>query len=360
VDFGTYTNNRYFNPYNELSIKVINFVEGAPRRYTLERWQADKNEDAGSTRSPLRLTGFATTQELSGNLVQNGDFANNVNGWTGWPNNAQVSRVTNHLDNGALKAYLPDNSVYPNFTLHNPDLFPMENNAWYRVRCSLESNAHGNLTIGIKGESTFNNPYTTWEQTVPFSNERRDLEMYFQSDLTDQAQIQFINDWTFPMYFLDNVEVTKVAVQPIDPNDRNRIFVNDQGTAQDFDLPDGCWGDVQGNILNGPISVPAYSSTIIYQLPDGSCDITTGVQQEMTSTAAGFHPNPVERGATIHFAPATNGRFILTDLRGSLVLDVPVPNGATTLAMPTEVAPGIYLARITGDEHTGVQQLVIR
>jgi hypothetical protein len=273
VDFGTYSNNRYFNPYNELSIKVINFVVGSPRFFTLERWQAEKNEDAGSTRSPLRLADYATVQELGSNLVVNGNFTNNVNGWTGWPNNAQVSRVTNQLDNGALKAYLPDNSVYPNFTLHNPDLFPIQNGAWYRVRCSVQSSSIGQVTVGVKGQSTFSNPYTTWQRDIPFSSERRDLEMYFQSDLTDQAQVQFVNQWTDPMYYLDNVEVTKVTVQPLDPSVRHKIFVNEQSTAQSFALPDGCWKNVVGDLLPAAITVPPYSSVVAYKYEGPDCGV---------------------------------------------------------------------------------------
>ncbi|MGB3526886.1 MAG: right-handed parallel beta-helix repeat-containing protein, partial [Flavobacteriales bacterium] len=264
VDYGTYTNNRYFNPYNELSIQVIVFNSGGPRPFTLERWQAQEGEDAGSTRSPLRLAEFSTVQELSGNLVINGDFTTNVNGWTGAPNNAQVSRVTDHLDNGALKAYLPDNSLNPWFILHNPDLFPIADQAWYRVRCSLQSNANGHVIVGIKGQSTFTDPYTTWQQDLPFGTERRDLEMYFQSDLTDQAQIQFQNQWTEPMYYLDNVEVTRVNVQALDPHERHKLYVNDQTTSQSFNLPEGCWKDIDGNVLSGSIQVPPFSSRVAY------------------------------------------------------------------------------------------------
>ncbi len=361
VDFGTYTNNRYFNPYNELNIKVINFVSGAPRYYALERWQAEKNEDAGSTRSTVRLAPFATTQELSGNLIQNGNFSSNVNGWTGWPNNAQVTRVTSHLDNGALKANLPNNSQYPNFTLHNPDLFPIVDQAWYRVRCSLQSTAQGNVVIGIKGQSTFANPYTTWEQDIPFDGERRDLEMYFQSDLTDQAQIQFINQWTEPMYFLDNVEVTKVSVQAVDPALRNKLLVNDQATAQSIDLPDGCWSDVHGNVLNGSVSVPAFSSFVIYQLPEAACSITTGISDgNALAHTSGIYPNPVLRGAPLNFAPVTNGRFTLTDLRGTLVMDSAIPSGTTTTTLSEDITPGLYVARISGDDRAETQKLIVR
>ncbi len=284
VDFGTFTNNRYFNPYNEMSIKVINFVSGSPRYYAMERWQSEKNEDAGSTRSPLRLPDHATVQEIGGNLVLNGSFDSNVNGWTGWPNNAQVSRVNNQLDNGALKAYLPNGSVYPNFRLNNPDFFPIQNQAWYRVRCSVQSDAQGDVVVGIKGQSTSSNPYSTWDKQIPFDTERRDLEMYFQSDLTDQAQIQFINQFTEPMYYLDNVEVTKVTVQALDPADRNKIYVNDQPTPMSFNLPEGCWKDVDGNLLSASITVPAYSSTVAYRYEGTDCGVvapTGGVRLKM-------------------------------------------------------------------------------
>lgn len=359
VDFGTFANNRYFNPYNELSIKVINFVSGAPRFFALERWQAEKNEDAGSTRSPLRLTDHATVQALSGNLVQNGDFTTNVNGWTGWPNNAQVTRVTDHLDNGALKAYLPNNSVYPNFTLHNPDLFPIENNAWYRVRCTVQSNAPGDVVVGIKGQSTFSNPYTTWEMDIPFDGERRDLEMYFQSDLSDQAQIQFINQWTEPMYYLDNVEVTKVSVQAVDPSLRNKLYTNEQSTATAFSLPDGCWSDVHGTVLNGQISVPAYGSAVAYRLPDSACDVATGVQEAPRSGQATLFPNPVQRGETLHFAPAENRKLSLLDMSGALVLDTLLPQGSDHITVPASLAPGLYVARIQGTERTEVHKITV-
>ncbi len=361
VDFGTYSNNHYFNPYNELSIKVINFVSGAPRLFTLERWQAEKNEDAGSNRSADRLTAFASTGDLSANLVQNGNFNTNVNGWTGWPTNAQVTRVTDHLDNGALKAYLPNNNMYPNFTLHNPDLFPIQNGAWYRVRCSIQSNTNGNLILGVKGQSTFSDPYTTWEQELPFSTERRNLEMYFQSNLTDQAQIQFVNQWTDPMYYLDNVEVTKVDVQAIDPSLRNKLFVNDGSSAQAYTLPAGCWGDVHGTVLGGSVTVPAFSAVAVFRLPDNACDITSGVAPPTgTPQETGFYPNPVERGGTFHFPAVVNGRFTLTDLRGTLVMDAPLTNGEGMAHIPDGIAPGLYIAQVHGADSTQTHKLVIR
>ncbi|HMN04381.1 MAG TPA: right-handed parallel beta-helix repeat-containing protein [Flavobacteriales bacterium] len=346
VDFGTYTNNRYYNPYNELSIQVINFAAGT-RLYTLERWQADKGEDANSTRSPLRLSDFEVVQELGGNQVTNGTFTNNVNGWTGWPTNAQVSHVTDHLDNGALKAYLPNNNIYPYFTLRNPDPFPIQNNGWYRVRCSIQGPVNGQVTVGVKGESTSNDPYTTWQQDIPFSTERRDLEMFFKSSLTDQARIQFRNEWTDPTYYLDNVEVTRVSVQPLDPFERHMLLVNDQATAQSFGPPAGCWGDVDGDPINGSISVPPFSSVVIYRLPDDACSLTTAVADDVAAPLhTALYPNPVNTGGTIHVGTTAGGRFILTSLHGAVVVDVELVPGTDSVQLPASVAPGMYLANL--------------
>ncbi|MFZ1666165.1 MAG: right-handed parallel beta-helix repeat-containing protein [Flavobacteriales bacterium] len=283
VDFGTYTNNHYFNPYNELSIKVISFVSGDPRFFSLERWQFEKGEDAGSTRSPLRLAPFATVQELGAQLVINGTFTSNVTGWTGWPNNAQVTRVTNRLDNGALKAYLPDNSQYPSFTLHNPDLFQMQNQQWYRLRISLQSDGIGDLLPAVKAQSQFTGPETMWQWRVPFDGERRDLEMYFQANLSDQAQVQFENLWTDPQYYLDNVAIQRVTVQALDPAERHKIYANDQATAQSFSLPSGCWSGIDGILFNGSVTVPPYSSVIAYSVEGSGCNVVpeSGIKVKM-------------------------------------------------------------------------------
>ncbi|MBP8822099.1 MAG: right-handed parallel beta-helix repeat-containing protein [Flavobacteriales bacterium] len=360
VDFGTYSNNSYFNPYNELSIEVINFAAGT-RRYSLERWQADRGEDAGSTRSPLRLPSFSTTAEIGTNLVQNGHFTSTVNGWSGWPTNAQVSRVTNFLDNGALKAFLPDNSMYTSFTMHNPELFPIQDNAWYRVRCSIQSNNNGQLTLGVKGQSTEGTPYATWQQEIPFSAERRDLELYFQSTLTDQAHLQFTNAWTDPMYYIDNVEVTRVNVQALDPLERHILLVNDANAQQTFSLPDGCWSDVDGVLLNGGITIPGMGSTVIYQVPDESCALTTTVPTSYTGSVEGsLFPNPAHAGESVSIQATAHGPIILTDLHGTVVWSSVLTSGANRFTLPADLAPGMYLARVQGQAGALVRKLMVQ
>ncbi|MCO6482669.1 MAG: T9SS type A sorting domain-containing protein, partial [Flavobacteriales bacterium] len=265
-------------------------------------------------------------------------------------------------DNGALKAYLPDNSIYPNFILNNPDPFPIQDGAWYRVRCSVQSNTNGQVTVGVKGLSTEGNPYTTWQQEIPFGTERRDLEMYFQSDLTDQARIRFQNQWTDPMYYLDNVEVTRVNVQPLDPHEKNKLLINDQLQAANFDLPAGCWSDVLGNPLTSPVSIPAFGSIVIYRLPDEDCDnISTGLETPGgPETPPALYPNPAERGGELRFAPRGQARLTLVDMRGTTALQMDLANGASSILLPSSIAPGPYVVRIQSDHGRDVQRLIIR
>ncbi len=352
VDFGTFTNNRYFNPYNELNIQMNNTFAGGVTYFTLERWQASRSEDVGSTRSPLRLPDHAVTEQLSGNLIQNGTFNSNVNGWAGWPYNAQVSHVTNQLDNGAMKVYLPDNSQYANFTLSNPDYFPVISQEMYRLRISLKSNAEGDLVIGLKGQSQNDGPYRIAQRQLPFSSERRDLELYFQSNVSDQARIQIMNNWTEPMYFLDNVELMRVVAEPIDPNLRNKLFINDQSTAQEFTLPEGCWTDINGVLLNGSVNVAAFKSAVIAQAPEDLCTLTTAVDERIAQTGFTAYPNPLPAGSpfTLSGLSGEERAYMISDLNGRVVLQGGIPSGSRKFMIDQGISSGTYILTVLGEQ----------
>ncbi|HMC97201.1 MAG TPA: right-handed parallel beta-helix repeat-containing protein, partial [Flavobacteriales bacterium] len=274
VDFGTFSNNKYYNPYTELSIFYHNINSGVQRYFTLERLQFERGEDGGSSRSPLRLESCSTTGELSGNLVQNGAFISSVSGWAGWPTNGVVTRDLTYLDAGSLKAYLPNSSQYTEFLLHNPDLFSVQSGQWYRLRFSVQSNIHGIMRAGVKGATQMSGPNVVHERGIPFDTQRRDMEIYFQSGLTDQAMVQFVNSYTEPQYWLDNVDLRRVTVQAIDPTQEHLLFYNDQATPQSFVPPAGCWSDMNGTVLSAPVSVEPYSSIIVYRVPGTGCSVT--------------------------------------------------------------------------------------
>jgi hypothetical protein len=101
--------------------------------------------------------------------------------------------------------------------------------------------------------------------------QRRDIELYFQGNLTEQAVTMFTNTIAEPTYWLDNVELHRVTVQPRVATDEHLLLANEQSTSQVFALPAGCWSDMNGNLLSGSQTVAAYSSKIIYKVPGTGC-----------------------------------------------------------------------------------------
>lgn len=271
VDYGTFTNNRYFNPWKELSIEVLFSQGGERRRYSLERWQYQLAKDAGSTRSPLRLDAYATQSVLTGNLVANGTFDQNVTGWWYWPDNGSVSHDMTYLDNGALKTYLPNGNQYPQLFVRSSDLFSVQNAQWYRMRFSVQSNTHGIVSAGVKGNSQLSGGEVIHQRDVPYDGGRRDLEFHFQADMSDQGMLQFVNHFTEYGYWVDNVELHRVTVQAIDPNEGHILLVNDQSSAQSFTLPAGCWFDVLGNAYGSTVTLQPFSSKVAYRVTGPTC-----------------------------------------------------------------------------------------
>lgn len=276
VDYGTFTNNKYFNPYNELSIRLSNTVQYNQRLWSLERWQSVFNEDAGSSRSPQRLEQFEVLSTLTGNLVPNGNFTTNIANWSGWPTQGQLSHDLSVLDAGALRVAFSNNSASPEYYLrHNPTSVALVSGAYYELRFSTQATGHGNLRVEVKGQSQASSSNFVHSRGVPVDGQRRDHSIIFQSDRNEAAQTFVASRYDESTYWLDNVELYRVTVQPVVPTDRHILLVNDQATAQSFPLPPGCWSNVAGVQVSSPVQVAAYASMPLYRTAATGCASST-------------------------------------------------------------------------------------
>lgn len=363
VDFGTLNNNRYLNPYNELSIHYINTSSGQQQYFTLEEWQADRNEDPASARSAFRFNGVEATAELGPNTIANGTFDTHANGWTIFPGNAQVSHDFTYLDAGAMKAHIPNNSLYNDLIINGPDQFPIQSSQWYRIRLSTQSNVLGQLNVRIKGQTQMTGPYATFEHKVPFGPQRRDLELFFQSTLSDQALVQLVNNWTDPTYWIDNLEVHRVSVSAIDPIDQQILLINDQAATATMNLV-GCYVDLNGAYHSGSIDVAAYTGMVLVKVDDALCGMTTGAGEVVASaggTPAAPYPNPVEQGGMLMPGGTVDpaARLTLTDLQGrNVIIDAPMRGAGW--AMPNDVPGGVYTAVIATNDARNTHRIVVR
>jgi len=358
VNFGTFTNNRYFSPYEELSIYIFNTFSGKREYFTLEQWQASRGTDAGSTRSPLRLSPYHVDAVLTPNMISNGTFDSNVNGWVGWPTEATITRDNAYLDNGALKLDFLNNNTYNVHFLHPTAMGDVINGQFYRLRFGIQSNVSGTLDTEVKAQSQMAGPYAMFQKKVPFDTERRDLSIFFQSDRSEQVRTQFINHHTNPRFWLDNVSLERVQVTPLDPNERFMLVYNEFGSTQEFIL-NGCWSDVNGVLYSGSVSVGPFSSVVLQKEDDPVCSLTTGVDDMAGSTVfSGLFPNPVQAGHQVHFketlASATTAALV--DMTGRTVQENSLLAGTNQLSINQNVRPGSYVLIM----RSGTEQQTLR
>ena len=277
VRFGTFTDNRYFSPYDEVGIFIFNTFSGKKEHFTLEQWQDSRGTDHGTRRSPLRMSRYRVDQVLTPNMVPNGTFDNGIQGWTGWPTETSLTRSDSLLDNGALRLHFLNTNGYHEHFL-NPDQWgTLQEGEMYRFSFSIQSDLRGQLRARVRGQAQWNGPYSMWEQVVPFDSERRDLEFFIRSDRSEPGRVQFVNYFgNDRRYWLDNVKLERVMVTPLDPYDDHKLFVNDSYTARNFPLPDGCWSDVDGVFHSGSIELAPFRSRVLYRVPPGNgCGVPT-------------------------------------------------------------------------------------
>ena len=362
VDYGTFTNNRYFNPYNDRSIFLHNTFSGAQPYFTLERWQTERNEDAGSTRSPLYLADMEVTGAPGSNPVPNNAFNSNVSGWSGWPTQGQITHNTTQLDGGALKVNFTNNASYNTFGLKHDTYVPVQNGQWYRLRFSIVSDMMGEVLVGFKGQTQLSGPEMEGDRYIPFDSNRRDVTLFFQSTISDQGFCSFTNSYTEGVYYLDNVELQQVNVLPLDPLDKQQLLVNDQATTQTFDLV-GCWSDVHGTIISGSIDIPAYSSMVLVKEDDSTC-ISTGTEENVapaTTTGATIFPNPVsgDRAIAVRGSSITSGMLEIIDMQGKRVWTSRFTGNGASIELPSALGTGAYHVRIVDGSTVEQQRLVV-
>jgi len=360
VDYGTFTNNYYFNPYNDRSIRLFNTFAGVEKFFTLERWRAERGKDQGSIRSPRTFDEFDVTAVLGDNLVPNGNFTSNVSGWSGWPTQGQLTHDQSTLDNGSLRVAFTNNASYNTFNLKHNALSSIQSGQWYRLKFSIVSSMHGEVLAGFKGQSQLSGPLMEGKRSIPFDGNRRDVSMIFQSTISDDGYCSFTNHYTEGIYNIDNIAMHRVQVEPLDPLEKQQLFYNAQATASTIGL-DGCWSDVLGNLYTGNITLPPYASIVLVKEEDATCISTVIDDGAHSSDGAAFaYPNPVERGSTITFtAPSlSNATIAAYDMDGRIVWEE-VLNGSAGTHVPSGLLPGTYIVQLNDGSQVIRQKLFV-
>jgi len=287
VQFGTFDNNYYFNPYNELTIWIRTEIgRGAgsdpdpdrklgliPR--TLAHWKAETGQDANSAESPLRSKRFMLLgPDGPDERVSNGDFESGLHqDWDACVDMVLAGSPPGRFGSlGHLESYQCEWIQECN----SPSTVGGAQNGPWLFTCKLEADDHGILKVSLPYWD--NNPPGTW---IPMGTTRREISVLLHVDVTqNEAACPVLHDITWwaedeglmpngqsTRMYMDDVSLQKYNVAYVDPANDHILHYHDPldpGGYQPLVLRD-CWKDVDGNNYNGTVQLAPWESIVLYR-----------------------------------------------------------------------------------------------
>jgi hypothetical protein len=188
------------------------------------------------------------------------------------------------------------------------------------------------------------------------------VTMLFQSGLTDQSRVQLTNSYLEPTYWLDNVQLERVVAEPIDPLEQNKLIYNDLLTTQTFPI-DGCWRDVNGNLVSGSVTLAPFASITLLKEEDILCGLSTSVEEDNTgaTNAASLYPNPVSNAGEVFLASAltSDTRIDVLDAQGRIVRSERLRAGQRSFQLDGTLKAGIYTLAVAAGASPWQARLVV-
>jgi parallel beta-helix repeat protein len=251
TNHGTFDNNVYCNPYNEVAVKR----DG--KRYSLAHWQNQfPSYDQNSKWCGLSIEEYSVS-DVGTNLISNSNFDSDVSNWKG---NIFYDDTKAEMDGGSLKA------VYQGTGNLNvmPNTFDLVENQWSRLHFSIIGNGFGNSQLRTN-DTTPDDYKILKERYFAYEQNRKDYEMFFQSPKTTSygKHLFITKNYDADNYWLDNVTFEPVDATLNDGTQKSVLFTNPTANAKTISLDGKTYLDLDGNTVTGSITLAAFTSQIL-------------------------------------------------------------------------------------------------
>ncbi|MGB3074999.1 MAG: right-handed parallel beta-helix repeat-containing protein [Chitinophagales bacterium] len=365
----SFDSNYYFNPYNYFSVRkqLLTSPEPQDHYYTLSQWKSIYGGDSGSKETFFFRNRFIATDSIGANLIDNGAFTNNTDGWNnGTPDNLWLLLDnTTLLDYGCMKLITFDDQPY-NYGEAYYGGVTLESNGFYQLRFSCYSMKEGNIGLFQK-QSEF--PYLTiaLARYFPFSTVRKDYQTVFSYDGNGEIS-RLVTHLLYEdsIIWLDNFSIIKTDALYEDPLKKSRLFVNSSATTIVYDLSDSVFYDLDQNTVAGQLLVPPYSSTIL--IFDSSL-ITTShepVAPSPNHSTLFIYPSLTTVNDGINIAcdnlSDQNCVISITDLQGRQVFTkiFQKPLQLNHIQLPATLLPGAYFATMVAGKYNATGKFILK
>lgn len=271
-----FAGNLYAQLHDPLPIVVQRIDPWSQQRYSLEGWQTVTGNDPGgrTLADSYAVTPFGVGGLGSAELVTNGTFDASIDGWTVYPSAIAHTWVTDCGLSGGCYEVVKDQAGSWQGLAFSPPM-DLETGKTYLLRFSIRATSFEQVDVGVmRHVDPWNDFFSahvpvspTWAEyallvTLPESTQMR---VHFGCGPTDGV-----------VYDLDNVSIREASeVVQNDPADDSRIVFNAASSERDIDLGDGQFCDLDGEVVQGTLTLGPYESKILLACfcnEDGTCN----------------------------------------------------------------------------------------
>ncbi len=270
--YGVFDTNYYCRPFDD--VLTLNFNQNwqASMDLPLSGWQALFGKDLHSFTSPITYPSYLTNS-VGPNLIANGTFDSNINGWgvyAGFSNNVTATWDNpGTLSGGCLKLGFssPSGNLFNTLNAFDyQNIFPVTNGTVYLLsfdavgiaqnrvlRTYLLQNAAPwhMVTAPARGVLVGTNA-SHYQVFLPVVESISNARLQWQLDEgSDQSTV-----------WVDNVQLTVANVATVDPDTCIRFEYNPTPTPKVVSLT-STYLDVKGNKNSGNMTVPPFSSVVL-------------------------------------------------------------------------------------------------
>lgn len=363
-----FDSNYYFNPYDFFAFHSIISTDTIPFEfyYTLSEWKRFSLQDLASKETFFFRDRYALQDIIGDELISNGEFTNNFDGWTNINPSSLLMLLDNStpLDYGCMKLQRTD------FTFGLPveissSSFPIDSGRFYFASFSCYSPTQNNVML-LQKTTQLPTLILDLIRTFPVDTIRKDYGVTFLSTKHhDGCKLDLLlrsNDTTV---FVDNISIKEADVIFHDPEKLSRLFLNEDSIVKTFSLADSVFFNLDHNVVTGNLTLLPYSSTIL--IFDSSLILSNEILPQTSSRNEPFlFPSLTTSSGIEHlvFNDISSYDILLQlfSLEGTKVNEQSILKSGKQLSfsLPDNLTSGIYFLRINGNSKTYCRKIVVQ
>ena len=362
---GVFDSNFYFNPYDYFSFhyQTIEQNHGYDYYYTLKQWQDYAGNDQHSSTTFFKWDRYKVVQTTSDNLITNGTFTNNFDGWATDDSSNIFFLLDNStpLDFGCLKLLKPSPLPFPDGNVYASG-FNIDSSLYYMLTISCFSTINRNVAITLRQNGEDYN-FIAEKRFFPFSPLRNDYSFTLKPFASfESSRFEVLLTYIDSLVWIDNAGIYSADVSYEDPLKKSRLFINPSASEKSFDLGDTIFFDLNQNLVTQQLTLPPYSSTIL--IFDSSMILHQEEPITDQKNVSAF-PNPIHPGnhlqINLNRAIDETIKLLLYDVRGQLLDEKTFSlfNSILNYKIPNHISDGVYFLRLAGKTNQFLIKVVV-